>query len=446
MSPDPALESSAPARANWPGLDVVPSGPRTALSAAVARRLFTTAVDRLPVTVVLEWPDGRRQVLGQDGPAMTVRRPGEFFARLGRDGLIGFGEAYQTGSWDADDLGGFLTVLAADLPTLVPPTLQRARALVVARPPRAQRSTATNSRSNVSHHYDLSNDLFETFLDESLSYSSALFDTSLLERDCPSATWLQATPPSTTDTGLQEDLRSAQARKIERLLDVTEVGAGTRLLEIGTGWGELAIRAARRGAQVHTVTLSTEQLELATRRIAAAGMSDRVRVDLRDYRAIEERSTYDAVVSVEMVEAVGHDFWPAYFRTLDAVLAPGGRVGLQAIVMPHDRMLATRRTHTWINKYVFPGGFLPSIEAIDQVTREHTTLRVVDRLSFGSHYAETLRRWDAAFVTARERVEQLGFDETFRRMWHFYLEYSRAGFASGYLDVEQMVLRRHGEI
>ena len=155
-----------------------PSGPRAAVSAVVARRLFTAAVRRLPVTVVVEHRDGHRQVLGQGGPTMTVHRPDEFFARLGRHGLIGFGEAYLTGAWDADDLAGFLTVLAADLPTLVPSSLQKARALVVARPPRdAARAPPTNSRNNIAHHYDLSNDLFATFLDETLSYSSALFDT-----------------------------------------------------------------------------------------------------------------------------------------------------------------------------------------------------------------------------------------------------------------------------
>ena len=239
-----------------------------------------------------------------------------------------------------------------------------------------------------------------------------------------------------------EPLAEAQGRKIERLLDRTGVGEGTRLLEIGTGWGELAVRAARRGARVRSITLSSEQQALARRRIDAAGLGDRVSVDLCDYRAIQDHAAYDAVVSVEMIEAVGHDFWPAYFQILDRVLAPGGKVGLQAILMPHDRMLATRRTHTWINKYIFPGGFLPSAEAIDRVTREHTTLRVTERLSFGSHYAETLRRWDATFRAAHGRVRELGFDETFERMWHFYLEYSRAGFASGYLDVEQIVLER----
>jgi cyclopropane-fatty-acyl-phospholipid synthase len=402
----------------------------------VARRLFAAAIRRLPVSVVVQSPDGHRQVLGLGGPVMTVRQPDEFFARLGRHGLIGFGEAYLTEAWDADDVAGFLAVLAADLPTLVPSSLQQARALVVARPPRAQWSTTANSRSNIAHHYDLSNDLFATFLDETLSYSSALFATPIREHDGH----LVALPPD--GEAAAEPLAEAQARKVERLLDRTGVGAGTRLLEIGTGWGELAIRAAHRGAIVRSVTLSTEQLDLARTRVAAAGVADRVQVELRDYRSIEERAAYDSVVSVEMIEAVGHQFWPEYFGTLDRLLAPGGRVGIQAILMPHDRMLATRRTHTWINKYIFPGGFLPSVEAIDRVTREHTTLHVAERLSFGSHYAETLRRWDEAFGGASARVRELGFDATFERMWHFYLEYSRAGFASGYLDVEQIILER----
>jgi cyclopropane-fatty-acyl-phospholipid synthase len=434
------IESSAHQHATWPGLDAVPAGPRAAISAVVARRIFTAAVRRLPVTVHVEDGPGRSQVLGLGGPAMTVNRPDEFFARLGRHGLIGFGEAYLTQAWDARDLAGFLTVLAADLPTLVPASLQKARALVVARPPRRHRGTQTNSRHNIAHHYDLSNDLFATFLDETLSYSSALFDTPVRDHPAGERGHLVAIPPG--GEAAIEPLAAAQARKIERLLDATGVAEGTRLLEIGTGWGELAIRAARRGARVRSVTLSTEQQALARDRVVAAGVADRVRVDLCDYRDIEEQAAYDAVVSVEMIEAVGHEFWPTYFQALDRVLAPGGKVGLQAIVMPHDRMLATRRTHTWINKYIFPGGFLPSVAAIEQVTQEHTTLRVSERLSFGSHYAETLRRWDDTFRASGDGVHRLGFDATFERMWHFYLEYSRSGFASGYLDVEQIVLER----
>jgi cyclopropane-fatty-acyl-phospholipid synthase len=427
--------------AHLPGLEVVRPGARTTVSAAVARRLFTAAIGRLPVTVRLgDGPDAR--VVGRGGPEMTVHRPEEFFARVGRDGLIGFGEAYLTGAWDATDLAGFLTVPAARIHDLVPQPLQRLRRLVVHRTPAEQRSTQENSRANISHHYDLSNDLFALFLDATWSYSSALFDTSLSHSE-PGL--LVAAPPGPDST---EDLAGAQARKIERLLDEAGVGEGSRVLEIGTGWGELAIRAARRGATVRSITLSSEQQELARHRIAEAGYADRVEVDLCDYRDLTtdpvHHAAYDSVLSVEMIEAVGHEFWGTYFEMIDTVLAPGGRVGIQAITMPHDRMLATRDTHTWITKYIFPGGFLPSVEAIDEVTRERTGLRLTGRLSFGSHYAATLHRWDEAFLGATEQLEELGFDEAFRRIWHFYLAYTQAGFAAGYIDVQQLTFTREG--
>ncbi|CAI9411482.1 SAM-dependent methyltransferase [Nocardioides sp. T2.26MG-1] len=410
------ITSTRSTSGRWPGLDAAPTGLRTEVSSRVARRLFTHAVDALDVTVHVG-----EETLGRGGPAMTVHRPDELFARLGREGLIGFGEAYLTGAWTAEDLTGFLTVLAANVGDLIPQRLQRARSLVQRRTPRAHRTTQDRTRELIAHHYDLSNDLFGLFLDESLSYSSALFD-----------------------GDLDEALLPAQHRKIDRLLDRAGVRAGTRVLEIGTGWGELAIRAAARGATVHTVTLSSEQLALAERRAAEAGLADRVSIELCDYR--EVRGEYDAVLSVEMVEAVGHEYWPTYFRTIDRLLAPGGRAAIQAILMPHDRMLATRGSYTWINKYIFPGGFLPSAQVIDEVTERHTSLRVTDRLAFGGDYAETLRRWDETFLAAEDDVRRLGFDETFVRMWHFYLCYSRAGFASGYLDVQQLTLERPASV
>jgi cyclopropane-fatty-acyl-phospholipid synthase len=423
----------------WPTLAPPAAGPRTAVSAYVAERLFRAGVSRLDVTVHIVGSKGV-ETIGMGGPVLTIRRPAEFFARLGRGVLIGFGEAYLTGAWEADDLAQVLSVMAAELPTLVPESLQRLRALAVKRPPRAEKSTASNARGNIAHHYDLSNELFATFLDESLSYSAALYTSTHAPSVDLAGDLLRATPPDPTDS-----LVDAQHRKIDRLLDQAGVTDGSRVLEIGTGWGELAIRAARRGATVHTITLSSEQLALAEQRIAAAGMSDRVTVQLLDYRALPSRPTYDAVVSVEMIEAVGFDFWQTYFETLDRVLAPGGKVALQAITMPHDRMLATRSTYTWINKYIFPGGFLPSVEAIQRLTTDHTLLRLTDRLAFGSHYAETLRRWDATFVEHSDRVLSLGFDNTFLRMWHFYLAYTRVGFASGYIDVQQLTFARPDE-
>jgi cyclopropane-fatty-acyl-phospholipid synthase len=441
-----------------PALEPVRSGPRTAISAAVAKRLFRAAVNRLHVTVHEGRPGTKGgRVLGQGGPTMTLHRPEEFYARLGRDGLIGFGESYMTGAWEADDLAGFLTVPAARMATLIPEPLQRLRAYVTPRLPSHHRSSEANSQANISHHYDLSNDLFELFLDDTLSYSSALFDTSHVPAGVGPGSvgdHLLATPPEPGARGGDRpdpaphdaDFTEAQGRKIERLLDEAGVAEGTRVLEIGTGWGELAIRAARRGARVHSITLSIEQLELAEQRIAAAGFSDSVDVELMDYRALgADGAQYDAVLSVEMIEAVGAEFWGTYFRTIDQVLAPGGKVAIQAITMPHDRMLATRDGETWINKYIFPGGFLPSVEVIDQITRDETGLRLTGQLEMGSHYAETLRRWDRRFLAQRDGVLALGFDDVFMRVWHFYLAYSQAGFASGYINVSQLTFTRQGQ-
>ncbi|MER8018058.1 class I SAM-dependent methyltransferase [Streptomyces griseoluteus] len=397
----------------WPDVAAVPraSRPVRAVAAAVVRH----ALGGLPLRV--RFPDGT--VLGQGGPLIEVRDPDAFHARIGTTGLIGFGESYMAGEWDAPDLVGALTVLASHAADLVPAPLQRLRRLWALRQPAAQRNTETGARDNISRHYDLSNDLFALFLDETLTYSSAVF------RGFPAEHAL---------------LPAAQHRKIDRLLDLAEVGEGTRLLEIGTGWGELALRAAARGAQVTSLTLSREQRDLARQRVAEAGLADRVAVELCDYR--EAEGTYDAIVSVEMIEAVGAEFWPVYFRTLDERLAPGGRVALQAITMPHDRMLASRDTHTWIQKYIFPGGLLPSVEAVDETVREHTRLAVTRRDAFGAHYAETLRLWRERFTERAEDVEDLGFDHVFRRLWTFYLAYSEAGFRSGYLDVQQYLLTK----
>ncbi|SEL26590.1 cyclopropane-fatty-acyl-phospholipid synthase [Rhodococcus maanshanensis] len=404
----------------WPGLADTPAGPRARFLAAGADRLFRRAAGRLEIRV--EYPDGaivgagdRRDIL----PRMIIRRPDAFAARLADGGLIGFGEAYMAGDWTAPDLAAVLTAFAAGVETLVPRPLQRLRRLFAAAQPAGELGTEQNARSNVSRHYDLSNELFELFLDETMTYSAALFDGGQIGWD---------------------QLANAQRRKVDRLLDAAGVGPGTRLLEIGTGWGELCIRAARRGATVRSVTLSTQQQALARRRVAEAGHADSVWIDLLDYRAVE--GEYDAIVSVEMIEAVGHRFWETYFATLDRLLAPDGTVALQAITMAHDRMLATRDTYTWVHKYIFPGGCLPSTQAIEAVTSRHTTLRVRELTSMGLHYAETLRLWKERFAARGAEVAALGFDEIFRRMWLFYLAYSEAGFRSAYLDVQQIVLDR----
>jgi cyclopropane-fatty-acyl-phospholipid synthase len=390
-----------------------PDGPLSAASGACADRLLRRAAARLPVRLV--YPDG--MVVGAADPTlptMVIHRPDVLARRLGRYGLIGFGESYMAGDWTSTDPVGVLTEFAKCLAELIPPALQRFRPLAMVRQPRSQHNSIAQARRNISEHYDLSNELFAEFLDETMTYSSALFDKLPARR---------------------ADLGDAQRRKIDRLLDTAHVCPGSRVLEIGTGWGELCIRAAARGAQVRSVTLSAEQQRLAQQRVAAAGLSDRVDIELLDYRDVDGR--YDAVLSVEMVEAVGYRFWPTYFGALDRLVVPGGRVAIQAITMPHDRMLATRNTHTWIQKYIFPGGLLPSTEAIIGITERHTRLRTVDMLSLRPHYAETLRLWRERFVERRDAVAALGFDDVFHRMWQLYLAYSEAGFRSGYLDVYQ---------
>jgi cyclopropane-fatty-acyl-phospholipid synthase len=398
----------------WPDVAMVPN---SAIRAAVAKQLFRRAVSLLPIQVVER--GGRRYGAGGPGtPVFELVRPSSFFHRVGTTGTIGFGEAYMAGDWTSPDPAGVITAFAANMRNLVPASLQRLRHAVLRRQPHDDENTIHGARRNIQRHYDLSNDMFTTFLDDSMTYSSAIFGEG----------------PADTE----EDLSTAQRRKIDRLLDVAHVGPGSRLLEIGTGWGELAIRAGRRGADVTTITLSAEQAELARRRIDAAGLAGKVSVRLQDYRTVTGQ--FDTVVSVEMIEAVGANYWPEYFGTVDRLLAPGGRFGLQAITQDDHAVRVSQDTYTWIRKYIFPGGQLPSVESISRSVAEHTSLTVADRYMFGRHYAETLRRWRVRFEHQAARIAELGFDQTFRRMWSLYLAYSEAGFRAGYLEVGQFTL------
>ena len=430
-----------PAAGVWPGLF---DAPRVPVHAAAARRLGRAAVHKLPMTLL--FPDGRRW--GAGGPTLQLVRPDSFFARLGADGLIGFGEAWMTGDmttggWRVpgervvpeaapaaidpalvnaatDELAAVLEVLAHRMSVLVPRPLQALRRIWQHRLPSAEENTPTGARDNIHRHYDLSNDLFELFLDPSLTYSAAWFEPG-------------------------DDLAAAQLRKIDAILDLARVRPGMRVLEIGSGWGALAMRAAAtRDVHVTTLTLSEAQRELALRRIADARLTHRVDVLLEDYRlhAARETGSYDAVISVEMIEAVGERYWPDYFGAIDRMLADGGRLALQAITMAHERLLATRNGYTWVHKYVFPGGALPSTTAINQVVNGHTRLRIQETRRLGHSYVPTLARWRHTFNERLPEVLALGFDETFVRMWNFYLAYSQAGFAADYLDDLQIGFAR----
>ncbi len=397
----------------------LPGAPAYGLRGRLAKSVLRRILRKVPVTARL----ATGEVYGEGGPTLEVTEPDAFFARLAASPMIGLGESYMAAEWSAGagtDLADALTPFAERLSDLIPPVFYRMRHAVLPRGINPE-NTKSGARKNIERHYDLSNDMFASFLDPSLSYSSALFET--LE------------PAPTT-----AHLEAAQLRKVDAILEEAGVREGTRLLEIGTGWGTLAIRAAQRGAQVTTITISAEQAELAQQRVDAAGVADRVQIALRDYR--DQTGLFDAVVSVEMIEAVGEKYWPTYFSAIDSLLAPGGKAAIQAILLEHHRYLATRDTYTWIHKYIFPGGLLPSVRAIEQVVDEHTSLAVTDVSPLGQHYAHTLRLWREQFLAGWPTVSALGFGETFRRMWEFYLAYCEAGFRAGYLEVAQIRLER----
>lgn len=415
-----------------------PGGPVTAAFALGAKLLLAAASRRMPVRI--EYPDGRIHGAGRNSPSaprMIIHRPRDFHARLGRSASIGLGESYMAGDWSSPDAPALLAEFAARQATLVPRPLRMQRGLYIPRPPRSASGSVDNTRDNISAHYDLSNEFFSLFLDETMTYSSALFPSLPFRRGRLGDT--ECAPSYAGGMPGYADLAPAQEAKIDALLDAAHVGPGTRVLEIGTGWGELCLRAARRGATVRSVTLSSEQRDLAQRRADEAGFGSQVAVELLDYR--EVRGEYDAVISVEMIEAVGLDYLGEYFATIDSVLAPRGRVALQAILMDDERVRTTRNNYTWMHKYVFPGGRIPSVESIESALAT-TQLRLGKRVHFGLHYAETLRLWEDRFTSRAADVRQLGFDDSFIRMWRFYLHYCEAGFRSGYLDVAQLDIGR----
>jgi cyclopropane-fatty-acyl-phospholipid synthase len=359
-------------------------------------------------------PNG--EVLGPNKPNLpTMQIVSEnFFDRLGNDLKIGLGESFMAKEWEANpDLGDVLTPYAERLLHIVPGWMRKFRKLFEPFQPKHEENDLEGSKSNISRHYDLSNDLFTLFLDETMMYSSANF-----AGEKP--TW--------------DNFAKAQIRKIEGILDYAGVKAGMHILEIGTGWGQLAMQAAYRGAKVHSITLSKEQKALADQRIIKAGLGHLINVEIRDYRDLKDQ--YDAVVSVEMIEAVGEKYWPTYFDAISNHLKRGGRFGLQAITMPHDRLMASKHAYTWIHKYIFPGGIIPSREVIDQFTRK--SMKLVDSRALGPDYGYTLKLWRERFMQNKEKVRALGFDEEFERMWQYYLAYSEAGFRAGHLNVWQL--------
>lgn len=366
-------------------------------------------------------PNGRRAEYGQGlgAPAVMQVQDASFFARVMKEGAVGFGDAFVEGLWTSDDLAGVLGVFARNQNGLG--WVNRGLSVVHRWANRLyhvrRRNTLSGSRENIEAHYDLSNDFYRVFLDDTMTYSSALFE-----------------------GDFSVDLETAQQQKIERMLDLADVMPGDRVLEIGSGWGALAIAAGRRGAQVKTITLSKEQHAYATERVDAAGLSEQVEVVIQDYRELS--GTYDKVLSCEMIEAVGKEFLPSYFATIQNCLKPGGTAVIQAITIPDERYAAYSRSCDWIQKRVFPGGHLPSPGAIQAMLDLAGDTRLVAVDSFAQDYAETLRRWGQRFNAELDRIAELGFDAAFARMWNYYLAYCEAGFDAGLIDVRHVVLER----
>ena len=402
----------------WRGCPAGRSAPQRALSrtgCSAARRHGCRSASCIPDGTVVGAADPTL-------PTMVVHRPEAMVRRVGRYGLIGFGESYMAGDWSSTDIAGLLTEFGKRLTELIPPVLQRFRPLAVVRQPRSQHNSR---RAGAAQHRRTLRPVQRPVRRIPRRDHDVL--QRAVRRHCPPTSRLSPTHSAARSTGSSTPRASGRAAGCSR-----SVPAGANCAS-----------APRRGAPTSVRSrLSAEQQRLARQRVAEAGLSDRVEIDLCDYRDIEGR--YDAVVSVEMVEAVGYRFWPTYFQTLDRLVAPGGRVAIQAITMPHDRMLASRNTYTWIQKYIFPGGLLPSTEAIIGITESSTRLRTVDMFSLRPHYAETLRMWRERFVERRDAVAELGFDDVFQRMWELYLAYSEAGFRSGYLDVYQWTFAPSG--
>jgi cyclopropane-fatty-acyl-phospholipid synthase len=335
-----------------------------------------------------------------------------------KSGDIGLAEAWIDGRWTTRDLPGLLRFFLANREAIERVVYgSRWGGLLYRLKHLLNRNSRRGSRRNIHAHYDLGNAFYERWLDGSMNYSSAWFA-----------------------EGFEQSLESAQQAKMKRALDEAGVQPGSRVLEIGCGWGAVAETAARAGAHLTGVTLSTEQLAWAQNRLAGAGLAERADLRLQDYRDIAD-APFDAVVSIEMFEAVGRDYWPSYFETVRRCLKPGGKACIQSITIHDDLFDRYVRSTDFIQQYIFPGGLLPSPKEF-RLAAERAGLVVEQQLAFGPDYAETLRRWRAMFLAQEDAVRSLGFDTRFMRTWDFYLAYCEAAFDAGSTDVVQFTLRR----
>jgi len=365
-------------------------------------------------------PDGRRFRADAPAPgpyAVVEVHNDDLFARLIREGDIGFSDAYLDGWWSTPDLQSFMDLVHADNDAIYDGFYGLALLRAFERLRHWLRGNSrTQARKNIAHHYDLGNDFYRLWLDETMTYSSALFRSG------------------------QESLEKAQEQKYASMVDRMGVKPGDHVLEIGCGWGGFAEYAAgERGLRVTGLTISQAQYDYAVERMARAGLSDRVEIKLQDYR--DERGLYDGIASIEMFEAVGEKYWPVYFDTLRERLKPGANATLQIITLQEKRFEVYRKGVDFIQKHIFPGGMVPSPSALRREV-ERAGLDIRDSMEFGRCYSDTLRRWHETFNDRWDDVARLGFDDRFRRMWNYYLTSCAGAFQSGNCDVTQITVTR----
>jgi len=387
-------------------------------------RYFATAFG-----IAQKGKNGRMDFVLDDGRTFSAEGPGVgpvceirihnsgIFERLLREGQLGFCDAYLDGQWSTPDLQAFMDYIHADNDEVfdsfpgqkLVQFYERFRFWL-------QGNSKGQARKNISYHYDLGNDFYGLWLDKTMTYSSAIFEDG------------------------QDSLEKAQTAKYASMVDQMGVKAGDHVLEIGCGWGGFAEYAAKdRGLNVTCLTISKEQIKYAQDRINAAGLTELVKFKLQDYR--DETGVYDGIASIEMFEAVGEKYWPSYFQTVHDRLKPGAHATLQIITVRNDRFDVYRKGVDFIQKYIFPGGMLPSPEVLAQQV-EKAGLNVVKSIEFGESYSQTLRRWHDTFNDKWDQVVAMGFDDRFRRMWNFYLTSCAATFHYGNCDVTQITISK----
>jgi len=412
------LTLAAPAAEPLAG--ALPAPPRTPLMRVAKAALLGLLRRPAYGAVELRLPNDRVTHHGdpQTGPSATVSiHSADLYRRLAGRGRIGLGEAYMAGDWDADDLPAALEILARTAHArgrAAGRALSRLRGM---RPRLPRTNTRESARRDIAYHYDLGNDLYDLFLDETMTYSCAYFEEPF------------------------QSLADAQRAKNRRLLDALDIGPGDHVLEIGCGWGGFALQAATdRGARVTGITLSMQQKERAEQRIADARLQDRIDIQLVDFRDLS--GTYSAIVSIEMLEAVGHKLLSPFFSACDRLLAPGGRACVQVICIPDRRYDAYRKGHDWIREYIFPGALLPSLGALTAAMRRGSELTIRRAEDIGPHYATTLKLWRERFLANRERAAELGYGERFARTWEYYLAFCETAFRIRALQDYQLILAR----